>query len=533
MKAVCYARVSTKEQEETGYSLPSQIKLLEEYSGAKNLRLVKRFSISESASGKIQRKTFGEMLEYLIHHKIKIIICEKTDRLTRNLKDASGINDWMNEDPERQVHFVKEGVVLSKDSKSNEKFIWNIKVSVAQYYIDNLSEEVRKGQKEKISQGGYPSWPPVGYRSIGTKGHIEHVIDEEKGPLVKKAFDLYATGLHSVQSLLDILDKEGLRSRTGRHMTKSRFYELLRNPFFYGDFLWNKQLYKGVHEPLITKEVYDCVQSVLSGKSQPRKSIHFHLFRGLIKCNGCGGAITWETKKGHAYGHCHHYKPCNQRKYTREEAVEGSLTEYLDALVVDDPELAEWIREGLKLSHKDETEYHAETVNGLQAQHLRLIKRLDMLYEDKLDGVITKEQYDSKYKQNKQELDNIVTAIENHKNSNLNYHEKCVKIYELSQDAKNIYDGSDPEDKRALIKTVFKDLKLSDGNFSAEYTDAFELLANAVRQTNSSKEIKKLKIDFKTLEPSYLGFTKEKTGTLEPVCSIWRPGPGSNRRPPP
>ena len=233
MKTVLFARVSSKEQEQEGYSLPAQEKLLTEYAERKNLEITKSFSISESASGRYQRKTFNEMLEYVTKNKIKVIVCEKVDRLTRNLKDAVSINEWIQEDPERQVHFVKENCVLSKESKSNEKFIWNIKVSVAQYYIDNLSEEVRKGQKEKIAQGWLPTKPPLGYKTIGEKGHKIHVIDEGTAPLIRKMFELYATGNYSLKALLEAMHKEGLRTREGRRLQKSRLHELLSHPFYY------------------------------------------------------------------------------------------------------------------------------------------------------------------------------------------------------------------------------------------------------------------------------------------------------------
>lgn len=122
-KAVLFCRVSSKEQEETGYSLPSQEKLLTEYSQLRGFQLDKVFSLSESAGGGKQRKLFGEMLEYLKKKKIKNLIVEKTDRLTRNIRDAVLVNDWIESDEEKQVHFVKENVVLHKNSKSNEKFI--------------------------------------------------------------------------------------------------------------------------------------------------------------------------------------------------------------------------------------------------------------------------------------------------------------------------------------------------------------------------------------------------------------------------
>jgi len=143
------------------------------------------------------------MLKYARKNKIKIIVCEKVDRLTRNFRDAVRINEWMNEDPERKIHLVKENCILSKDSKSHEKFIWNIKVSVAQFYTDNLSEEVKKGQMEKIAQGWLPSKPPLGYKTVGEKGHKVHVIDENVAPLIRKMFELYATGNYSLKKLVE------------------------------------------------------------------------------------------------------------------------------------------------------------------------------------------------------------------------------------------------------------------------------------------------------------------------------------------
>ncbi|MFH1855330.1 MAG: recombinase family protein, partial [bacterium] len=105
-KTVLFARVSSREQEDSGYSLPSQEKLLTEYAEKRNFNIAKKFSISESASGRYQRKTFEEMLAYSKKNNIKIIVCEKVDRLTRNLKDAVSVNEWINSNPEHQVHFV-------------------------------------------------------------------------------------------------------------------------------------------------------------------------------------------------------------------------------------------------------------------------------------------------------------------------------------------------------------------------------------------------------------------------------------------
>src|SRR3989344_2836087 len=137
-KSVSYCRVSSKEQEETGYSLPSQEKLMQEYADRKIFEMAKIFS---------------EMMVYLAKNKIDILLCEKVDRITRNFKEALVINDWLEENPNRQIHFVKQNLVIHKNAKYDERFRWDIEIVLAKKYIANLSEEVKKGQAEKIAQG--------------------------------------------------------------------------------------------------------------------------------------------------------------------------------------------------------------------------------------------------------------------------------------------------------------------------------------------------------------------------------------------
>ena len=110
------------------------------------------------------------MMEFVTKHGIKIVICEKVDRLTRNFRDAVGIDDWLEEDEERQVHLVKDSLVLHKNSRSQERLNWGIRILFAKNYIDNLKEEVQKGFAEKLRSGGYPAVPQSATRIPATKG---------------------------------------------------------------------------------------------------------------------------------------------------------------------------------------------------------------------------------------------------------------------------------------------------------------------------------------------------------------------------
>ena len=133
-QAVIYARVSSKEQEKEGFSIPAQLKLLKEYAGAQGFAVAQEYVDVETAKH-TGRAAFGEMVAYLkAHPAVRVMLVEKTDRLYRNLKD------WVTVDElDVEIHFPKEGVVLSRESRSSEKFMHGIKVLMAKNYIDNLS----------------------------------------------------------------------------------------------------------------------------------------------------------------------------------------------------------------------------------------------------------------------------------------------------------------------------------------------------------------------------------------------------------
>ncbi len=174
---VILARVSSKSQEDEGYSLDSQLKLLQGYCQSNDLRVVKVYKIAETASKEQSRKIFSELLAYLVKNDIYNLAVEKTDRLTRNLRDAVSIDDWLQGDKDRMLHAVKESLRLQRDSKSDVKFMWNIHLAVAKKYTDNLREEAMKGWAEKLAQGHMPSRPPVGYTTAIHNGKRIHVPD--------------------------------------------------------------------------------------------------------------------------------------------------------------------------------------------------------------------------------------------------------------------------------------------------------------------------------------------------------------------
>ena len=522
MKAVLFCRVSSKEQEETGYSLPAQEKLLKDYSNFNKFEIAKIFSISESASGKKQRQIFDSMVEFSKKQNIKIMICEKVDRLTRNIKDSVDINEWINKDAERQVHFVKENVVLDKDSKSNEKFIWNIKVAVAQYYIDNLSEEVKKGQKEKLAQGWLPTKPPLGYKTSGEKGRKFHIIDTEKSKFIKRMFSLYATGNYSIKKLAETMAKDGMKSDYGNKVIKSRIHQYLTDPFYIGKNRWNGQLYPGKQETFISSEVFEKVQKTLKSKTTPKYRKHDFLFKSLIRCKECTGLITWEVQKGIVYGHCNHYRGCTQTIWFTEPQIEEQLVKFVTNLEVKNPRLMAWIRKALKESHKELIEYNTTSSNELNERFKTIEGRFEKIYDDKLDGKITEEFYNKQFKRYTKEKEEIAESLNKQSKNSNKFYQLSMNIYDLAQRAKEIYHKAKSVNiKRQLIRLIFSNLSINQGVLDYEYSKAFKLLYEAVEATNSSKLQDDVVWTENIFELKNLFDITPQSDTLYPTRPIW------------
>src|SRR5882762_4100872 len=151
-EAVLYARVSSKDQEREGFSIPAQLRLLREYAASKGFAILQEFTDVETAKAS-GRTNFTAMLEYLKKHRAvcRTILVEKTDRLYRNLKDWTTLDDLGT-----TIHLVKEGRVIGPDSRSSDQLVHGINVLMARNYVLNLGEETRKGMLEKARSGIYP-----------------------------------------------------------------------------------------------------------------------------------------------------------------------------------------------------------------------------------------------------------------------------------------------------------------------------------------------------------------------------------------
>ncbi len=231
--AIIYTRVSSREQQQEGFSLGAQAKGLREHADCHDMTILKVFEDVETAkvSG---RKQFNEMVSWLKKNRsCRTLLVEKTDRLYRNLKDAVTL-----EELDIEIHLVKEGQIISKDAKSQAKLIHGINLVLARNYSENLQEEVKKGMREKASQGVFPGHAPFGYRNNKADRTIE--IDPVDSLAVVRLMDEYATGAHTLSTLQKMLKNE-----FGKTMSRNNIHKILTNWFYVGFFVWSGETITG------------------------------------------------------------------------------------------------------------------------------------------------------------------------------------------------------------------------------------------------------------------------------------------------
>jgi site-specific DNA recombinase len=466
-QAVLYARVSSKEQEREGFSIASQLRTLRGYAKSKDLTIVQEFVDAETAkhSGRTQ---FTSMITFLKDNapNCRIILVEKTDRLYRNIRDWVTLDDL-----DLEIHLVKENERLSADSQSHAKLVHGFKVLMAKNYVDNLSEEVRKGQAEKVRKGLWPSVAPLGYRNNREAHTIEP--DPIEAPLIARLFNDAADGHYSLKEISNRAYTAGLRSRRSQgRLTVEGVRRILANPIYWGPFRWNKQLYAGVHEPLISKQLFDRVNKKASRRGTPRRRKHRFAFTGLLTCS-CGKRLVGQMQKGKYV-----YYACSAYCGTSTVSEKKLSAMYLEAIkrIQISPEVADYIRQGLISFESDRRQEHEKRVQHLQQRRQNIQRRIDNAYDDKLSGAITQKYWDHRSSEWQVELAEVSAEIHRLESATFKSFDDADAILELAQRAPELFVKQNPTEQARLLKFIALNSCYDGATLSVTYKKPFDLL---------------------------------------------------------
>ncbi len=482
--AIIYVRVSSKEQEMEGFSVPAQKKLLKEYCVQKGYRILKEFVDIETAK-RSGRKQFNEMIKFAKSNKlVKHILVEKTDRLARNITDYAHIDGLM-EREDLSIHLVKENSILNRDSRSHLKFIFGIKVVVAKNFSDNLSEETKKGMLEKAEQGIYPSFAPYGYMNVEENGKKILNPDPSTAPYVKKMFELYATGNYSLLSLKNKMLAGGMIYRNGRNFYKHTVEVILKNEFYTGVFKWKGKKYENAqHKPLISRELFREVQTILTKPNKYKSRKDLFAFTNLISCAVCGFSITAQVQKGkYVYYHCSGYKGNCRQPYVREEIIEQQITDVLETFHITD-EIQEMVLKELHESMQERFEYHNAFAQQIEKQITILQNRIDNAYQDKLDGKISEEFWDRQTKKWMFEKEELSMKLSAHQKTDTSHIKKANLIFELAKKAPTLFQNAKFDQKRIFAQKLFSNCVLKGRILDLELRKPYDLILESSKTGN-------------------------------------------------
>lgn len=385
-----YARKSTEGDERQAMSIDSQIKEMSDMATRLGIHIkeIRRESHSAKISGK--RPVFAQMIEDIRANIFDGILTWAPDRLSRNAGDLGLLVDLMDQNKLVKIQTFSQSFI----NNPNEKFLLMILCSQAKLENDQKGLNVKRGIKTKCEMGWRPSMAPIGYYNRAFNGIKDAVIDPDRGELVGKMFLLVAQDSYSGRDLWQWCQDVGLNNKSGKRITLSQIYLMLRNSYYYGEFEYpanSGKWYKGKHQPLITKEIFDQVQKKLVFYPRSKWGQKNFIYKGLFKCASCGASIVGEDKlkkltngqtNYHVYYHCSRqvdYK-CEE-PYINEEVLVLKLIKFFQNLDQDKLNLSERLKIDLENFTRTKREilslssvYPEEVIDDL-AEYARYVLR--------------------------------------------------------------------------------------------------------------------------------------------------------------
>ncbi len=501
--AVSYLRVSTRGQAERGgghdegFSIPAQREANKRKALSMGAMVGKEFVDRGASAKSADRPQLQAMLEYVKENasRVDYVIVHKVDRLARNRGDDIDIMRTLRECGVQLVS-ASEGI----DDTPAGMLLHGIMSSIAEFYSQNLANEVRKGLNEKVKNGGTVSKAPIGYinvRRIDEKGREERLveIDTERAPLIKLAFEEYATGNWTINSLTEYMNACGLNTRAtprlpSSPMSRSSMERILTNPYYKGTIVYNGIECDGTHPRLIEPALWDAVQAVLSSHTNgERTREHPHFLKGSVFCGECGSRMMITYAKNHA-GVVYPYFVCSGRHSKRTpcklKAVLIHEVEEQIEQIYDHYSITTEVRTALEAHAKTaiEREYaKVETeMSSLKREKEKLERKRKKLMESYYSDAISVDLLKSEQAQIGKQLSAIdyeinahdvaIEAVRNNLSAAMELMDNCGLFYRMASD--NV--------KRMINQAMVKRFLISpNGCVSAELNEPYPSLTEPYR----------------------------------------------------
>lgn len=491
MRCIIVARVSTEEQMREGQSIPAQLARAREYVKRNNLVIKSEYQFNES-SLKDQRTKFEEVIKEIKNSKEKVaLVVETIDRLQRSFKESVLLDELRKQD-RIEIHFIRENLVIRKDSNSSELLRWDMGVMMARNYVMQITDNVKRTLDRKAKNGEIVRRAPIGYlNTTDDKNHKTVIIDPDRGELVKQIFELYSTGNYSMQGISDYMDAEGLRSKTPERnkLNVRQIEHILKNPFYYGEQIYDGKLYPHIYKPLVTRELFDICTIVRTRRNRNVKiNSKPYILKGLMKCKRCGCTMTPEIHKGrYIYYSCTNHKKICKRILVPEKDILEPIKKVFREISLPQKELDEIVNT-LRNNEEAKNKFYQNKIDRLRKNADKMNTYSKIMYTDRLNGVLTADEYEEKVRYYAEEQKKINAEVDILVEANESYYVTASKILSIAQRAGEIFESSEIDEKRQIINFIFQNLEMEGKTLDYELKTPFKTIFLYNKKTPSEKK---------------------------------------------
>lgn len=475
MKAINVSRVSTEEQKEAGNSLPAQIERISKYCERKGFEVAERdiLSFDESAY-KEKRDDFDTKIIARIDEiikKEKVAVCfDKVDRLARNVFDKRVAYLYqLALEGKIELHFVSDNQIISDKLSATEKSGFSMSLVMASYYSNAISDNVKRAFEQKRRIGEWTGAVRLGYLNVSLDAEKrlrkDIIIDEERGYLVHKMFELYATNEHSLETIRNKMTELGLRTLKGNKLSKSGVENILKDSFYCGVAISKKYgPYAHRYAKLITRELFDKCQEVrLKRHTNNYKAVSKDfIFKGLLKCQNCGCSMTAEMKTKPSgltftYYSCTNSKGICKRVYVSEKDLLKPIYEVLERFESITEDTQNQLVGELRKSTEMEVVFHKAQINRIQTDYNSTKSKQNILLDTLLSQSITKGIYDKKHQELQEQMQLLEIEMSEHSKADYEYQNTVATVISVARRAKTIFDtSSEPARKRQFLNYLLQ-----------------------------------------------------------------------------
>lgn len=315
-RAILYIRVSTDEQADKGFSLRNQEDFLRKYCEINNIEIIHLFREDYSAKT-FERPEWRKLLDFLKKNqgKVDLLLFTRWDRFSRNTADAYAMINKLN-----RIGVEPQAMENPLNLKIPEnKMMLAVYLSLPQVENDRRALNVYNGMRRAKKEGRWMATAPKGYKNGRTENDRKIIVPDDDAKHVKWIFEEIAKGIHPAQVIWRMAKERGF------DCSKNNCWSLIRNPVYCGKIVICKNdeeeafVVQGIHEPIISEELFEQVQDILSGRKRNIKSMNTRReelpLRGFLVCSKCGRNLTGSSSKGHGgtyfYYHCRY--GCTER----------------------------------------------------------------------------------------------------------------------------------------------------------------------------------------------------------------------------